>query len=126
MQSSRCLQGSSLADRRHRTPPQAGVEPSVAEPLLNAFQARVTVELRARQPVLPERLVQFLDSTAHGPFGAEPGQVTPDLFAVDPVAARIGSAALHVPDPAALDDLLHDRGDVSDLVVLLAAADVEG
>src|SRR6185295_10798779 len=80
----------------------------------------------AGEAVRPVARVELLDAPAHGPSGPEARDVPRQLVAVDAIAARIRSAPLEVRDRAAGHDLLHHLRDLADLVVLAAAADVEG
>src|SRR5262249_60548468 len=72
------------------------------------------------------RPVQLAYAVADRPPRTERRHGARQLVAVHAVAARIGAAARRVGDPAARNDLLHHVGDLADLVVLAALADVEG
>src|SRR3954470_11459515 len=109
---------------RDGLPAQRAVEAIVALKILNSLQTHVVGKHLAREPDALHLIVQFFDSAPDRPLGAE-AQLRGDFVAVHTVAPRVWTTAVGVLHGAAGDYLLDDVGNVTDLVILLRASDIE-
>src|SRR5882724_8813716 len=69
--------------------------------------------------------IELFGAPTGGPLRLELGQEPVDLLEIRPIAARVRTAARRVRDAGARNDVLDDRGEVADPVILGGLAHVE-
>src|SRR5262245_48478965 len=106
-------------------PEQVGVELLRGDQVLQLLEARVPAAREGRLVELDpaEDLVELAGALQGVPVTGEPGQLGVNLVEVHPVAAVV-AAVVAEAELAAGEDRRHRVGDLLDLVVLRAVADV--